>query len=70
MANELYKQCLIIWNSEHDKQTDTWIPDVIISWHEGGKYQFQRLKGPPQISHSDAWQLAKRLAEAWVDEKH
>jgi hypothetical protein len=69
MATELYKERLVIWNSDYNKQTDAWIPDVIISWREDGKYQFHRLKGPPQISHDAALQLAKTLAEGWVDEK-
>jgi len=69
MANELYKQHVLIWMALHDEQTDSWIPHINISWTMNGRYQFHTFNGPAQISHDDALALGKQLAEAWVDKK-
>jgi hypothetical protein len=69
MASESYKGHLLIWNAEHDKNKDRWIPDIIISWPLSGRYQFHRFKGPLQDTAREAVTLGKHLAEAWVDKK-
>jgi hypothetical protein len=69
MANQLYKNCLLVWAAVHDKRTNLWIPAITISWHTNGKYQFHRFNGPPETSYALALSAGKQLAESWVDEK-
>jgi hypothetical protein len=69
MANEVYKKHALIWIAFHDEQTDSWIPQVNISWTVNGRYQFHSFNGPVEISHDAALALGKQLAEEWVDKK-
>jgi hypothetical protein len=69
MGNQLYKQHLLLWTAAQNKDNASWIPRIIISWHEKGKYQFRRIAGAPQLSRDTALALGKKLAQSWVDRR-
>jgi hypothetical protein len=69
VANQMYKEHLVIWTVVHDKQTDCWTPTAKISWQVKNKYEFKRIYGPPQTSQPKALALAEQIALAWVDKR-
>jgi hypothetical protein len=69
MGNQLYKQHFLLWMAAQDKGSACWVPRIIISWYETGKYQFQRLVGAPQLSRENALAFGRQLAQTWVDQR-
>jgi hypothetical protein len=69
MGNGLYKNYFLLWTAAQDKDKASWVPRIIISWNDKGKYQFHRLVGAPQLSRSHALTLGRRLAKSWVDQR-
>jgi len=69
MANQLYKEHLLVWTAGYEKETNEWIPVVNISWRDKGQFQFHRLRGPAKSSEEDAMAEGLLLAKLWVDKK-
>ena len=69
MANQTYKDHLLVWYVFHDTRTDQWIPEMTIQWTADGESQFHSFNGPPQASFDAAMELGQDIAVAWVDSK-
>jgi hypothetical protein len=69
MPNALYKEHLLVWTAIREKESDSWTPVVHISWKASGLYQFHRFSGPSELSQEAAINVARKLAELWVDQK-
>jgi hypothetical protein len=69
MANELYRDHLLVWKAIYDQETDAWFGEGHISWKVIDKYQFHRLEGPRRLFEEEALTLWKEMAERWVDRK-
>jgi hypothetical protein len=67
MSSGFYREYLLIWRARHDKEMESWIPEINISWKINAKTQFHTMKRLPRISEAEAWVIGDELAKAWVD---
>jgi hypothetical protein len=72
MANELYKDYLLISRAEYNAETGFWVPKINISWRAAkGGYHFHSLAGPSALFTAEQEAVAQGflLARLWVDKR-
>jgi hypothetical protein len=71
VANQLYKDYLLISRAEYDPKKECWIVKVNISWTEPGGYHFHSFDAPRMAftSQAEAVHHGFVLARLWVDKR-
>ena len=66
---ETYRSRRILTSPQLDQDTDCWIPQADVSWHEQGQVRRQLLAGPSDrfkiIDEAEIY--AVEMAMAWID---
>lgn len=71
MANELYKDHVLVSTSSYNSTNQCWAASVSISWRDGANFHFHRFDGTSNSYHTAEDAIANGLqpARLWVDKK-
>ena len=70
MATQLYKGYLIISRAYLNKETESWLPEITVSWSTDGRTSFHSIAPTRDFkSESEAIFEGFALARLWIDKR-